>query len=115
MSIKLSIIDDHPIVLEGLRNMLASFGQIDLVGAYLNAGELITGLKEHPVDILLLDIQMPDKTGDELVPEILSACENIRIIALTNIDSMLYVYNMLKLGVKGYILKTADPKTLINT
>jgi two-component system secretion response regulator SsrB len=113
MNIKVSIIDDHPIVLQGLVNMLQAFSGLNLAGAYQNEDDLMDGLKMDPPDVLLLDIQMHGKTGNELVPAVLSLLPELKIIALTHMESMPYLHQMLLLGVKGYILKTTEPKNLV--
>ncbi len=74
---------------------------------------MLKGLQLQLPDVLLLDIQLPDKTGDELATTILKKYPEQKILTLTNFNSMLYVHNMLRIGVKGYILKTTDPGTLI--
>lgn len=112
MSIKVSIIDDHPIVLEGIRNMLSTFPEFRLLGTYLHFNDLMQGLQDNLPDILLLDIQMPGKTGDEAVPEILLEFPNLKIIVFSNVDAMSYVHNLLGSGIKGYLLKSTDPLNL---
>ena len=115
MNIEVAILDDHPMVLEGLGNMLTLATDISLNGAYLNAKDLLHGLQQSLPDILLLDIQMPDKNGDDQVQDILTLYPSLKIIALTNIDAPLYVHNMLRLGVEGYLLKTVAPQQLVAT
>src|SRR5690606_23240810 len=105
--------DDHPMIIGGVQNMLSNYSHIVLTGIYSNGEELLAGLENSLPDVLLLDIQLPDKTGDELAPLILKKYPNLRILTLTNLNSSLYIHNMLKHGVKGYILKTSDPKTVI--
>ena len=113
MKIRIAIADDHPMIIGGLQNMLSAYPHIVLEGAYNNGAELLKGLQEKLPDVLLLDIQLPDKTGDELATIILKKYPEQKILTLTNFNSMLYVHNMLRIGVKGYILKTTDPETLI--
>ena len=114
MNIKVSIVDDHPLVINGLQNMLSHHSFITLSGACLDGDSLLDGLKTELPDVLLLDIQMPGKTGDELVPVLLKKYPALKIIALTNFDSTLYANNMFKLGVHGYVLKSAEEKVIIN-
>lgn len=113
MKIRIAIADDHPMIIGGLQNMLAAYPHIVLEGTYSTGAELIKGLQQQQPDVLLLDIQLPDKTGDELATTILKKYPEQKILTLTNFNSMLYVHNMLRIGVKGYILKTTDPETLI--
>jgi DNA-binding NarL/FixJ family response regulator len=113
MKIHIAIADDHPMIIGGLKNMLAAYPHIELEGTYGTGAELLKGLQQKLPDVLLLDIQLPDKTGDELAATILKKHPELKILTLTNFNSMLYVHNMLRIGVKGYILKTTDPETLI--
>jgi two-component system secretion response regulator SsrB len=114
MKIKVSIIDDHPLVINGLQNMLLHYSHISVLGAWLDAASMLEGLELEQPDVLLLDIQMPGKTGDELAPLLRKKYPELKIIALTNFDSTLYANNMLKLGVHGYVLKSAPEQVIIN-
>jgi DNA-binding NarL/FixJ family response regulator len=111
--IKVSITDDHPLVISGLQNVLLHYPHIHLLSSYPDGEALMKGLQANAPDVLLLDIQMPGKTGDSLAPVILKKYPDLKIIALTNFDSILYVNNMLKLGVHGYLLKSAEEKIII--
>jgi DNA-binding NarL/FixJ family response regulator len=114
MKIKVAILDDHPLILQGLENILSATENIMLAGAYPDGDSLMAGFNNNLPDVLLLDIQMPGKSGDEWITEILQLWPGLKIIAYTNIDNLLYVYNMLKLGARGYILKSAHPQYLID-
>lgn len=115
MGIKVAILDDHPLILQGLENLLSATEDMSLSGTYENGASLLAALGEHVPDVLLLDIQMPGKSGDEWITDILQCCPDLKIITYTNIDTLLYVYNMLKLGAKGYILKSAHPQYLMDS
>ncbi len=113
MQIKLAIADDHPMIVDGLKSILSEYGHITFCGAYTNGEALIAGLANETPDVLLLDIQMPGKSGDELLPLLLKCHPDLKVLTLTNFDSVLYVSNMLQRGAKGYLLKTADKSVLI--
>ena len=113
MNIKIAIADDHPMIIGGLQRILAQLPHMLLAGTYANGKELLEGLQTNVPDVLLLDIQLPDKTGDELTPIVLKKYPGIKIIVLTNFDSPLYIHNMFKSGVHGYLLKTSDEQELI--
>jgi DNA-binding NarL/FixJ family response regulator len=114
MSIKIAILDDHPLILKGLENILSTTENISLSGTYYNGTDLLASFKDIIPDVLLLDIQMPGRSGDEWITDILQHSPDLKIIAYTNIDNLLYVFNMLKLGAKGYVLKSAHPQYLID-
>lgn len=112
MKIRISIVDDHPIVMNGINKMLEHSEDFTIVATYPEGQALLEGLEHTPTDVILLDIQMPGKTGADLAPIILKKYPNIKILALTNYDSTLHVQNMLRHGVLGYLLKTTDKITL---
>lgn len=111
--IRVAIADDHPMIIGGLANLFSLYPHLRLTGTYPDGNALLKGLEQEQPDILLLDIQLPGKTGDVLAPLILKKYPEIRILALTNLDSILYIHNMFRLGVSGYVLKNADPDRLI--
>ncbi len=113
MTIKISITDDHPLVISGIKNMLSQYAYIEIIGAYKNGTDLLEDLKKNVPDILLLDIQMPGKTGDEIAGIIQKKYPQVRIIALTGFDTPFYVRSMMQNGCKGYVLKNTDQKTLL--
>src|ERR1700744_6434281 len=113
MNINISIADDHPMMIQGLQHLLAHYPHITLLGAYLNGEELLHGLQATVPDVLLLDIQLPGQSGDELAPILLKKYPGLRILILTNFDSALHVNTLFRHGVHGYILKSAEEKMLI--
>ncbi len=111
--IRIAIIDDHPLIVNGLQNMLRHNPDIEITGAYTNSKDLFDGLSKTTPDILLIDIQMPEKTGPELAKIIQQKYPAIRMIALTNLDNNFYVKTMLRNGVSGYVLKSSDQEVLL--
>ncbi len=114
MKIKIAITDDHPLVISGLHHIISTHPEMTVVTSYANGQELLTGLTASVPDVLLLDIQMPGQTGDELAEIILSTYPSVRIIALTNQDDLYYINKLLSSGVAGYILKTTSAEVLLN-
>lgn len=113
-AIKVSVTDDHPLVISGLQAMFTRYPHIHLTGSYGNGNALLEGLETQVPDVLLLDIQMPDKTGDNLAPLLRKKYPDLKIIVLTNFDSTLYANNMMKLGVHGYVMKSAEEQVIIS-
>jgi len=111
--IKVAIVDDHPMVLTGLQQMLQGYAHIVVTGSYSDGPELLAGIAREQPDVLLLDIQLPGQTGDELAALLRKQYPDLRVLALTNFNSMVYVNNMRRLGVLGYLLKTTRQDTLI--
>lgn len=109
--IKIAITDDHPIVIDGLLNALQNVPDIEVAATYNNGAALLKGLQEQPIDVLLLDLQLPDKNGAELVPIILSQHPDIHILILSGVESSSYIKEMIQKGCKGYLLKSNTDKT----
>lgn len=113
MLIKVAIVDDHPILINGLKSVLSNTSFIKITGSYLTGKELLEGLKGNCPDLLLLDIYMPDQNGDELAALVHKQYPEIKILAFTNSEQQYYIKSMLQNGVKGYILKSSDEFTLL--
>lgn len=111
--ISLAITDDQVIILNGLQKILADVPNIHITGIYHNGDELLEGLAKSKPDVLLLDIQMPGKTGTELAAIITKTYRNIKIIALTNVDVVAQIKKILQQGVMGYLLKDASPEKIV--
>ncbi len=109
MKIKVTTLDDHPVVLNGIKNMLMEYEQVALLDTCTNENELMEALLNRQPDVLLLDVQMQGKQGDELATLISRKYPEISILVLSNLNQAFHVRNMFMSGAKGYILKTADP------
>jgi len=114
MKIRIAIADDHPLVINGLHHILGNCSDMEIVGSYTDGKELLKGIASSRPDVLLLDIQMPGQTGDELAGIIAEQYPDVKMLALTNLDNVYYVRTMLRNGVKGYILKTSREEILLD-
>ncbi|HXS36035.1 MAG TPA: response regulator transcription factor [Flavipsychrobacter sp.] len=113
MSIRVVILDDHPLIVNGLENIIKKYDDIELIGTYLNGDDLLKDLSKKKPDVAILDINMPDKSGDEIAKIIFHEYPKIVMLALTNLDNIYYIKSMLQQGVSGYILKSTKEETLI--
>ena len=111
--IKLAITDDQVIILKGLQKILADVPHISIVGVYNNGDDLLSGIEKEQPDVLLLDIQMPGKSGIELAGIITKQYPAIKIIALTNVDVLIQVKKTLQQGCLGYLFKDASPEVIV--
>ncbi|GAA4461734.1 response regulator transcription factor [Nemorincola caseinilytica] len=114
MKIKIAIADDHPLIIKGLQYILANKSNMQLTGCYTNGSELFRGLASAPVDVLILDIHMPGQSGDELAEILSGMYPDMKMLALTNEDSVYHIKNMFRKGVHGYILKTTKEEILLD-
>lgn len=107
--IKVYITEDHPIVVDGIVSLINATDDMRMVGSALSAHECIQNIGSLMPDVLLLDINLPDKNGIDLCREILEQFPSIRIIALTGFKEYYYMQQMITSGARGYLLKNVMP------
>ncbi|WP_300600899.1 response regulator transcription factor [Niabella sp.] len=110
--ISVAIIDDHEVVINGLRTMLAGCPNLQIDGTAQNGNELMDLLQGTIPDVLLMDIQMPGINGIDLCKQVLRLHARIKIIAFSSFDDSNYVKQIFRSGAKGYLLKNADRQTI---
>ncbi len=108
VSIRIAILDDHLIVLEGLNRLLDGSTTYSIVASFTLAQDLLGFLKHNKVDIILLDISLPDISGIDLCLQIKQTYPNISVIALSNHSERSIILRMLENGANGYLLKNID-------
>lgn len=113
MSINVLIADDDLLIRESLKIILEMSGEINVVGCVKNGKEAVDYCLNNEVDIAMLDIRMPVMNGVEAVKEIVPKCQ-CKILILTTFDEDEYIYDAIKSGAKGYILKNNPPEAIIN-
>jgi two-component system response regulator NreC len=109
---KIYVTDDHEMYLEGLALLLGKQPDIEVKGTALSAGELLAALPALDIDILLLDVHLPDMEEEELLKEIRALKPDLRIVYLTLMRGTRYVHKLLKYDIQGYILKNAPASEL---
>lgn len=114
MQIKVAITDDHLLVINGIKTMLAPYSHISIVYDTTDPEGLLPALADMRPDILLLDIQMPAIDGMELCRQVHKQYPDIKVIAVSSFMEARYVKQMLRNGASGYLLKNTDPATLIS-
>ncbi|WP_319544784.1 response regulator transcription factor [Ruegeria conchae] len=99
------IVDDHPMVAEGIQSLLESFDEIDVVGTLSNGQEAVDQATQLEPDVILMDLNMPGLSGLNATEIILERLPETRILILSMHDSPEYISTALSHGAKGYILK----------
>lgn len=109
--IPIAITDDHTIVIEGIKTMLKSNKEIEVLQSFENLKDTFENLNSA-VKVLLLDINLPDGNGINACKELLEKHPNLKIIALTNFEDTVFIKQIIKNGAMGYLLKNTDKKEL---
>ncbi len=113
MTIKIILADDHQIVRQGLRTLLASEPDMMVVGEADNGRETLSLAQELAPDVIIMDISMPDLNGIEATRQIMVESPEVKVIALSMHSDSLFVLNMLKSGALGYLLKDCALEELV--
>jgi DNA-binding NarL/FixJ family response regulator len=105
--IKVIVVEDHPIMVEGLKNILRTDDGISMNGDYSNGKSALLALEKEQPDVILMDVNLPDVSGINLCKEVKKKYEDIKIIALSIHDEHPIIHSMLQNGASGYVLKNA--------
>jgi len=112
--IKILIVDDHPMVIEGLKTLLSDDERVVVKTHFTNGQDTLDFLQKDTTDVILLDVNLPDINGVEMVDKILNIRANIGILGLSTYSEPSIINQMIKNGVKGYLLKNATADELVN-
>ena len=118
MSVKVMLTDDHVLMREGIKHLLEFDGSVEVIEEASDGVECLEKLEKVTPDILLLDINMPDMNGIEVLEELKKKNSNIKILILTVHSEVEYLIRAIDIGANGYILKdsgSAELKQAINT
>jgi DNA-binding NarL/FixJ family response regulator len=110
-SIEVLIVDDHPMVREGLAGVLARHN-MKIVGLAANGKQAVEMYMAHRPDVMLLDLRLPDQSGFDVISTVLKADPKAIIVVLSSAQGDASIYNAIRLGVRGYLLKGIDGVTL---
>lgn len=110
--ISLLIVDDHPVVVAGIRSLLQDISYLAITGCCSDGQSAREFLRNNHADIVLLDINLPDISGLDLCLELRSQYPKLRILALSNYNERSMISRMLENGASGYLLKTATTAEL---
>ena len=115
MTIRVVLVDDQALVRGGFKALLSSDPEIEVVGEASNGAEAVAIATAQQPDVILMDVRMPEMDGLEATRKILSneATASTRVLVLTTFDLDEYVYEGLRAGASGFVLKDIDPPELI--
>ena len=111
--IRLVIAEDHAIVRGGLRQIFALAPDLTVVGEAINGGEVLEWLRGTPIDVLLLDLNMPGISGVDLISRVTAHRPDLPILVLSMHNEPQVAARALKAGAKGYVTKDSEPETLL--
>jgi len=112
--INVLIVDDQELIRQSLEIMLSSKKQINVIGSACNGREAVSMTRKLKPDIILMDIRMPEVDGIECIKIIKEYYPEIKIIVLTTFDDDEYIYESLKYGANGFLLKGISVDELVN-
>jgi two-component system nitrate/nitrite response regulator NarL len=105
--IRVMVVDDHPMVLEGMKSMLQQLSFVELAGVAANAYEAMELIRKNAPDIVITDINMPEISGIELALKIRNEYPKVRVIAMSTFKERSYISQMIQNGAAGYLVKSA--------
>lgn len=113
MAVRILIVDDHLLVLEGLKSLLSDCEGITVAGTATNAFDAISFLKSNEVDIAFLDINLPDINGIDLCKKIKEQFPSVKSLALSTFSERAYVSRMIQNGACGYLIKSSSKEDIL--
>ena len=113
--IRVMLVDDHPIVVDGLRNVLENSGEFEVVGQARNGDEAVIVAAQVLPDVIVMDVLMPNKDGVEACREIIESLPGTRVIMLTASTDEDAVIEAMSAGATGYLQKVAGKDRLLAT
>lgn len=114
MKIKVMIVDDQAILSEGIRSVLASSDELDVIATAENGQEALARMEKEVPDVVLLDIRMPVMNGVVTTGEIKKRYPNVKVLILTTFDDSDYILSALNNGACGYLLKDISATALVD-
>jgi len=111
--IRVLIVDDHPVVRTGIRNMLDPAMGISVIGEASTGAEAMEMIKSLQPDVVLLDMKLPDMSGIDVIKYIYEAKSTSRVLGLSSYDDREFISQLLNYGASGYLLKEEVPEYII--
>lgn len=111
--IRVMVVDDHPVVRQGIKSLLGEEEDLQVVGEAVNGRDALEKVESLKPDVILMDLVMPEMTGIEAIEKITASHPEARILVMTSFAADDKVFPSIKAGALGYLLKDSDPEDLI--
>ena len=112
--IRILIVDDHPVVRAGLKSMLATYPDLNVVGCVADGDQAISLITRTHIDVVLLDLRMPKQNGIQTLAALKQISSPPRVIMLTSYESDEDIYQSVRAGAQGYLLKASPEEDMID-
>lgn len=112
--IRVLVVDDHPIVRQGIASLLSNYAEFDIVGQADNGADALTLVSAREPEVVLLDIRMPGESGLDVLRRIQDRRPDTKVLMLTSFDDDEYVLGALRDGAQGFVLKNVSDEMLVN-
>ena len=112
MVTKIFIVDDHYMVIEGIRSLLQNEKSVEWMGHAMNAASCLAFLNKELPDVILMDINLPDMSGIDLCKEVKTKYPSVFIIGLSTFNQQSFIQKMMDNGASGYVLKNATQEEI---
>lgn len=107
-ALRIVIVDDHPVILHGLKGMLSELDGLEVVGAAESGREALAQVESLRPDVVLMDVRLPDMNGLEVTRRIKESWPEVQVVLITVLDSELYLVEALRWGASGYLSKDSS-------
>ena len=111
--IRVIVVDDHPVVRQGIKSLLSEEEDIQVVGEAVNGKDALEKVETLKPDVILMDLVMPEMNGIQAIEKITAAHPDARILVMTSFAADDKVFPSIKAGALGYLLKDSDPEDLV--
>lgn len=110
--IRVLIVDDHPMVIEGMKSLLSNISFVQVAGVAMNAFEAVAILKNTLIQVAIVDINLPDINGIELTKKIKTDYPAVQVLAMSTFKERSYISQMIQNGASGYLVKSASKEEI---
>ena len=111
---RIFLIDDHPMLREGLASIITRHSDFEVCGVAATAAEAVAAVGEAAPDLVMMDISLPDKSGLELIKDLLALHPTLPVLVFSMHDEALYAERVMRAGAKGYLMKGAPAEELMH-